>query len=195
VWVYGNSFKSSLVAVVVPKADALKEWAKGAGKSGARAFLVGRVRAPLGLCAQRSAMAGGVVWCGVVWCGAARSPPPPSVTAACTANARDCTRRPRTRDARRAGDVAQLVKDPAAEAWMLEQLTAVGKENKVRVRARARPSRRPCGCWQRMAGAVKCASPACSGERTRHPRARVQCATSRTRSHPRTTDQQTGQGL
>jgi hypothetical protein len=34
VWVYGNSFKSSLVAVVVPKPEAIKEWAKGAGKTG-----------------------------------------------------------------------------------------------------------------------------------------------------------------
>jgi long-chain acyl-CoA synthetase len=31
VWVYGNSFKSQLVAVVVPAAPALKAWAKEAG--------------------------------------------------------------------------------------------------------------------------------------------------------------------
>jgi long-chain acyl-CoA synthetase len=36
VWVYGNSFKSTLVAVVVPKVDAIKEWAKSKGKTGAR---------------------------------------------------------------------------------------------------------------------------------------------------------------
>ena len=34
VWVYGNSFKSCLVAVVVPKTTALMDWAKGAGKTG-----------------------------------------------------------------------------------------------------------------------------------------------------------------
>jgi len=34
VWVYGNSFKSCLVAVVVPKKNALMDWAKGAGKTG-----------------------------------------------------------------------------------------------------------------------------------------------------------------
>jgi long-chain acyl-CoA synthetase len=34
VWVYGNSFESSLVAVVVPKADAIKDWAKANGKTG-----------------------------------------------------------------------------------------------------------------------------------------------------------------
>lgn len=34
VWVYGNSFKSSLVAIVVPKVDAIKEWAKSKGKTG-----------------------------------------------------------------------------------------------------------------------------------------------------------------
>eukprot|EP00879_Flechtneria_rotunda_P001890 GHRR01002062.1.p1 GENE.GHRR01002062.1~~GHRR01002062.1.p1 ORF type:complete len:668 (+),score=222.63 GHRR01002062.1:317-2320(+) len=39
VWVYGNSFKSSLVAVVVPKHDAIIEWAKGKGKSGSVAEL------------------------------------------------------------------------------------------------------------------------------------------------------------
>lgn len=36
VWVYGNSFKSQLVAVVVPKEDALKDWAAANGKSGER---------------------------------------------------------------------------------------------------------------------------------------------------------------
>lgn len=36
VWVYGNSFKSCLVAVVVPKEDAIKAWAAAAGKSGER---------------------------------------------------------------------------------------------------------------------------------------------------------------
>jgi long-chain acyl-CoA synthetase len=35
VWVYGNSFESTLVAVVVPKADAIKDWAKANGKTGA----------------------------------------------------------------------------------------------------------------------------------------------------------------
>jgi hypothetical protein len=34
VWVYGNSFKSVLVAVVVPKEDAIKAWAAANGKSG-----------------------------------------------------------------------------------------------------------------------------------------------------------------
>eukprot|EP00878_Enallax_costatus_P034556 GHUV01038321.1.p1 GENE.GHUV01038321.1~~GHUV01038321.1.p1 ORF type:complete len:126 (+),score=25.90 GHUV01038321.1:143-520(+) len=34
VWVYGDSFKSSLVAVVVPKKDAVLDWAKSAGKQG-----------------------------------------------------------------------------------------------------------------------------------------------------------------
>jgi long-subunit acyl-CoA synthetase (AMP-forming) len=34
VWVYGNSFKSTLVAVVVPKPDAIKDWAKANGKTG-----------------------------------------------------------------------------------------------------------------------------------------------------------------
>jgi hypothetical protein len=34
VWVYGNSFKSVLVAVVVPKEDAIKSWAAANGKSG-----------------------------------------------------------------------------------------------------------------------------------------------------------------
>lgn len=34
VWVYGNSFKSTLVAVAVPKVDAIKEWAKSNGKTG-----------------------------------------------------------------------------------------------------------------------------------------------------------------
>lgn len=34
VWVYGNSFKSSLVAIVVPKAEAIKDWAKANGKTG-----------------------------------------------------------------------------------------------------------------------------------------------------------------
>jgi long-chain acyl-CoA synthetase len=34
VWVYGNSYKSCLVAVVVPKQEALLEWAKGQGKKG-----------------------------------------------------------------------------------------------------------------------------------------------------------------
>lgn len=33
-WVYGNSFKSSLVAIVVPKVEAIKEWAKSKGKTG-----------------------------------------------------------------------------------------------------------------------------------------------------------------
>ena len=41
VWVYGNSFKSCLVAVVVPKKEALEAWAKDAGVKGACA----RVRA------------------------------------------------------------------------------------------------------------------------------------------------------
>jgi long-chain acyl-CoA synthetase len=36
VWVYGNSFKSCLVAVVVPKKEALMDWAKGEGKTGER---------------------------------------------------------------------------------------------------------------------------------------------------------------
>lgn len=34
VWVYGNSFKSSLIAVVVPKPEAIKDWAKSKGKTG-----------------------------------------------------------------------------------------------------------------------------------------------------------------
>jgi long-subunit acyl-CoA synthetase (AMP-forming) len=34
--VYGNSFKSVLVAVVVPKEDAIKGWAAANGKSGER---------------------------------------------------------------------------------------------------------------------------------------------------------------
>jgi len=34
VWVYGNSFKSCLVAVVVPKQEALMDWAKEAGRKG-----------------------------------------------------------------------------------------------------------------------------------------------------------------
>jgi hypothetical protein len=33
--VYGNSFKSSLVAVVVPKPEAIKAWAAANGKTGA----------------------------------------------------------------------------------------------------------------------------------------------------------------
>lgn len=31
-----------------------------------------------------------------------------------------------------AGSVAELCKDPEAEAWMLAELNTVGKENKVR---------------------------------------------------------------
>ncbi|GBG00518.1 hypothetical protein Rsub_13195, partial [Raphidocelis subcapitata] len=34
IWVYGDSFKAKLVAVVVPKKRALEGWAAGAGKSG-----------------------------------------------------------------------------------------------------------------------------------------------------------------
>jgi hypothetical protein len=34
VWVYGNSFKSVLVAVVVPKEESIKAWAAANGKSG-----------------------------------------------------------------------------------------------------------------------------------------------------------------
>lgn len=34
VWVYGDSFKSHLVAVVVPKQDAVMDWAKLKGKQG-----------------------------------------------------------------------------------------------------------------------------------------------------------------
>jgi len=63
VWVYGNSFKSTLVAIVVPKVDAIKEWGKSKGKT---------------------------------------------------------------------GDVAELCKDPEAQAWMLAELNTVGKENKVK---------------------------------------------------------------
>ncbi|WIA35224.1 hypothetical protein OEZ86_003686 [Tetradesmus obliquus] len=63
VWVYGNSFKSVLVAVVVPKDDAIKAWAAANGKS---------------------------------------------------------------------GSVAELCKDPAAEAWLLSELQATGKENKTK---------------------------------------------------------------
>lgn len=40
VWVYGNSFKSVLVAVVVPKDDAIKAWAAANGKSGERKALM-----------------------------------------------------------------------------------------------------------------------------------------------------------
>lgn len=39
VWVYGNSFKSTLVAVLVPKADAITAWGKAQGKSGSVAEL------------------------------------------------------------------------------------------------------------------------------------------------------------
>ncbi|KAF8060497.1 LACS4 [Scenedesmus sp. PABB004] len=60
VWVYGNSFKPSLVAVVVPKEDALQDWARANGKT---------------------------------------------------------------------GTVAELCADPAAEAWVLGELTAVGRAN------------------------------------------------------------------
>ncbi len=31
---YGNSFKSTLVAVVVPQEEALQDWAKSKGKTG-----------------------------------------------------------------------------------------------------------------------------------------------------------------
>ena len=34
VWVYGNSFESTLIAVVVPVESELMSWAKGAGVSG-----------------------------------------------------------------------------------------------------------------------------------------------------------------
>jgi long-chain acyl-CoA synthetase len=34
VWVYGNSFKNCLVAVVVPKEEAIQEWAKANAKTG-----------------------------------------------------------------------------------------------------------------------------------------------------------------
>eukprot|EP00775_Hariotina_reticulata_P012349 gene12349-12483_t len=39
VWVYGNSFKSSLVAVVVPKEEAIQAWAQSNGKTGSIAEL------------------------------------------------------------------------------------------------------------------------------------------------------------
>ena len=34
VWVYGNSFESSVISVVVPKEAAIEAWAKEQGKSG-----------------------------------------------------------------------------------------------------------------------------------------------------------------
>ena len=34
IWVYGNSFESTLVAVVVPNEDALKSWAAASGVEG-----------------------------------------------------------------------------------------------------------------------------------------------------------------
>ena len=34
IWVYGNSFESTLVAVVVPNEDALKSWAAQSGVNG-----------------------------------------------------------------------------------------------------------------------------------------------------------------
>jgi long-chain acyl-CoA synthetase len=34
IWVYGNSFESSLVAVVVPKRDVLNDWAQKNGIEG-----------------------------------------------------------------------------------------------------------------------------------------------------------------
>lgn len=39
IWVYGSSFKSSLVAVVVPEKHALTDWAKSNGKTGSLAEL------------------------------------------------------------------------------------------------------------------------------------------------------------
>lgn len=35
-----------------------------------------------------------------------------------------------------AGSVAELCKDPAAEAWLLAELQATGKENKTKVRCK-----------------------------------------------------------
>ena len=34
IWIYGNSFESALVAVVVPNQVVLEEWAKGQGLEG-----------------------------------------------------------------------------------------------------------------------------------------------------------------
>jgi long-chain acyl-CoA synthetase len=45
IWVYGNSFEASLVAVVVPKEDALQAWAAANGVQGDFRALVGDARA------------------------------------------------------------------------------------------------------------------------------------------------------
>ena len=44
VWVYGNSFESSLVAVVVPKEEALSSWAAANGIEGGFRSVVGDER-------------------------------------------------------------------------------------------------------------------------------------------------------
>ena len=44
IWVYGNSFESTLVAVVVPNEDALKSWAAANGVEGDFGAVVGNPR-------------------------------------------------------------------------------------------------------------------------------------------------------
>ena len=56
IWVYGNSFESSLVAVAVPNQPALEDWAKSNGVEGDYATLCKSPRAQEFILSELTAM-------------------------------------------------------------------------------------------------------------------------------------------